>query len=143
MTDPSGKSSRRKRFTVDELFVDTRPQAVGVSSGLVMGLSEPRLARALVALHAAPQDDWTLARMASVAGMSRSAFAAAFRAVTGSTPAAYLTDWRLTVASALLRAGRPPKLVAAESGFSTASSLSRAFRLRFGVAPRAWLDAQR
>ncbi len=26
-----GGSSRRKRFTVDELFVDTRPQAVGVS----------------------------------------------------------------------------------------------------------------
>ena len=26
-----GRSGRRKRFTVDELFVDTRPQAAGVS----------------------------------------------------------------------------------------------------------------
>lgn len=123
-------------------WVIDHPQAVGVSSGLVMGLSDPRLARALVALHAAPQDDWTLARMAAVAGMSRSAFAEAFKAVTGTTPAAYLTDWRLTVASTLLRAGQPQKLVAAELGFSTASSLSRAFKQRFEASPRAWLAAQ-
>jgi AraC-like DNA-binding protein len=55
-------------------------------------------------------------------------------------PAAYLTDWRLTVATSLLRHGRPQKLVAAELGFSTGSSLSRAFKQRFGVAPRAWLE---
>ncbi len=120
-------------------WVIDHPQAVGVSSGLVMGLSDPRLARALVALHAAPQEDWSLARMAGVAGMSRSAFAEAFRSATGTTPAAYLSDWRLTLASSLLRAGRPQKLVAAELGFSTASSLSRAFRQRFGAGPRQWL----
>jgi AraC-like DNA-binding protein len=107
-----------------------------------MGLSDPRLARALVALHAAPQDDWTLARMAAKAGMSRSAFAEAFKSVTDTTPAAYLTDWRLTVASTLLRAGKPQKLVAAELGFSSGSSLSRAFRQRFGAAPREWMARQ-
>ena len=120
-------------------WVIDHPQAVGVSSGLVMGLSDSRLARALVALHASPQEDWTLARMAAAAGMSRSAFAESFKSVTGTTPSAYLTDWRLTVASTLLRAGQPQKLVAAELGFSTASSLSRAFKQRFGAAPRAWL----
>ena len=115
------------------------PQAAGVSSGLMMGLNDPRLARALVALHATPEKDWSLARMATLAGMSRSAFAEQFRNVTGTTPAAYLTDWRLTVAASLLRAGRPQKWVAAELGFATVSSLSRAFRRRFGAGPREWL----
>jgi AraC-like DNA-binding protein len=120
-------------------WVIDHPQAVGVNSGLLMGLSDPRLARALVALHEEPQNDWSLTRMAATAGMSRSAFADAFKSVTGTTPAAYLTDWRLTVASSLLRAGRPQKLVATESGFSNASSLSRAFKQRFGAGPREWL----
>lgn len=123
-------------------WVIDHPQAVGVTSGLVMGLSDARLARALVALHAAPQDDWTLSRMAAVAGMSRSAFAESFRSVTGTTPAAYLTDWRLTVASTMLCAGQPQKLVAAELGFSSGSSLSRAFRQRFGTSPRAWMASR-
>lgn len=122
-------------------WVVDHPQAAGVSSGLLMGLSDTRLARALVALHASPQGDWSLARMAAVAGMSRSAFAESFKAITGTTPAAYLTDWRLTVASSLLRAGRPQKLVAAELGFATASSLSRAFKQRFAASPRQWLAA--
>lgn len=123
-------------------WVIDHPEAVGVTSGLVMGLHDPRLARALVALHEAPQDDWSLARMAAVAGMSRSAFADVFRRATGTTPAAYLTDWRLALASSALRAGRPQKLVAAELGFSTGSSLSRAFRQRYGCSPSAWLASR-
>lgn len=123
-------------------WVIDHPTEVGVSSGLVMGLSDPRLARTLVALHASPQEDWSLARMASVAGMSRSAFSEVFKAVTGSTPSAYLTDWRLTVASSLLRRGHPQKLVAAELGFATASSLSRAFKQQYAVSPREWLAGQ-
>lgn len=121
-------------------WIVDHPQAAGVSGGLMMGLHDSRLARALVALHATPQDDWSLARMAHEAGMSRSAFAEAFRAATGFTPAAYLTDWRLTLASAALRAGQPQKLVAADLGFSNGSSLSRAFKQRFGRSPRAWLN---
>jgi AraC-like DNA-binding protein len=124
-------------------WIIDHPQDIGVSSGLVMGLSDPRLARALVALHAAPQDDWTISRMATIAGMSRSAFADAFKTVTGTTPSAYLTDWRLTVASTLLRGGQAQKLVAAELGFSTSSSLSRAFKQRYGEAPREWLAERR
>ncbi len=137
------------RLLVDRLFevvliqllrwIVDHPQEAGVQGGLMAGLHDQRLARALVALHAAPQDDWSLARMAQEAGMSRSAFAEAFRAATGFTPAAYLTDWRLALASAALRAGRSQKLVAAELGFSNGSSLSRAFKQRYGSSPRTWL----
>jgi AraC-like DNA-binding protein len=120
-------------------WVIDHPQAAGVSGGLVMGLADPRLARVLVAMHRAPNEDWPLTRMAAVSGMSRSAFAEAFRAATGTTPSAYLTDWRLTLATSLLRAGRRQKLVAGDLGFSTASSLSRAFKQRLGASPRDWL----
>lgn len=90
-----------------------------------------------------PQEDWSLARMVSVAGMSRSAFAEAFKAATGTTPAAYLTDWRLTLATSMLRSGQPAKLIAAELGFASTSSLSKAFKQRFSVGPREWITAQR
>ncbi|MFJ3460127.1 helix-turn-helix transcriptional regulator [Achromobacter spanius] len=104
-------------------------------------------ARALVALHREPGEDWTLDRMASIAGMSRSAFAMAFKQATGTTPAQYLSDWRLTLAASMLHAGKPAKLTAAELGFATQASLSKAFRLRMEVSPRKWLaqvmDAER
>ncbi|MGC4028030.1 MAG: AraC family transcriptional regulator [Steroidobacteraceae bacterium] len=114
------------------------PARAGVGSGLIAGLSDARLARALVAMHRAPEEDWQLARMAAVAGMSRSAFAESFKTATGTTPAAYLTDWRLTLATSMLRAGEPVKLIAAELGFASTSSLSRAFRQRLGASPREW-----
>ncbi|MGB3289682.1 MAG: AraC family transcriptional regulator [Burkholderiaceae bacterium] len=120
-------------------WIVDHPAKVGVSSGLIMGLSDPRLAKSLVALHRAPHDDWTLERMAAVAGMSRSAFAATFKAATGTTPAAYLTDWRLTLATSMMRAGRPVKSIAAELGFAGSASLSKAFRQRMGMSPREWL----
>lgn len=123
-------------------WIIDHPHEAGVTRGLVAGLGDPRLARALVAVHRAPQEDWSLPRLAAEAGMSRSAFAVAFRDAVGTTPAAYVTDWRLTVASSLLRAGQPQKLVAAELGFATASSLSRAFKQSFGVSPRAWLECR-
>ncbi len=71
-------------------WVVDHPDAAGVSHGLMRGLSDARLARALVAMHQAPQDEWTLPRMAATAGMSRSAFAAVFKDVMQATPASYL-----------------------------------------------------
>ena len=78
--------------------------------------------------------------MAGIAGMSRSAFAAAFKSSTGTTPAAYLLDWKLSVASSMLRSGRSVKQVALDLGFADAPTLSRAFRRRLGVSSREWLS---
>jgi len=78
--------------------------------------------------------------MAGIAGMSRSAFAAAFKSSTGTTPAAYLLDWKLSVASSMLRSGRSVKQAALDLGFADAPTLSRAFRRRLGVSSREWLS---
>lgn len=116
------------------------PAEAGVQPGLVTGLSDPRLARALVALHEDPGAAWSLEAMAEQAGMSRSAFAAHFKAVLDQTPANYLADWRLTLAQARLRQGRPVKQIADELGYANASALSRLFSQRLGQSPRQWLD---
>ncbi len=118
------------------------PAEAGVQPGLITGLADPRLARALVALHEAPGEAWSLAAMAERAGMSRSAFAAHFKAVLAQTPAHYLADWRLTLAQSRLRQGRPVKQIADELGYASASALSRLFSQRLGRSPRQWLDGQ-
>ena len=115
------------------------PQEAGVSPGLITGLSDPRLARALVAMHDNPGQPWTLERMAVCAGMSRTAFANAFRERVGQTPADYLGNWRIALAQSRLREGRPIKLLAEELGYANPSALSRAFTGRMGMSPRLWL----
>ena len=118
------------------------PAALALPQGLMPGLSDERLSRALVAVHESPSTQWTLESMARQATMSRSAFAARFKEVVGRTPADYLTEWRLTIAQEQLRAGTPVSTVAAELGYASASAFSRTFAQRLGQAPRAWLALQ-
>lgn len=115
------------------------PAEAGLPSGLLAGLGDARLARALVAVHEQPGQPWTLDSLAARAGMSRSAFAAAFKAQVGQTPGDYLLHWRISLAQGLLRQGRPLKAVAEELGYAGAASLSRAFSQAVGCSPRAWL----
>jgi AraC-like DNA-binding protein len=115
---------------------------VGLGAGLLAGLAEPRLAKALVAVHEQPGAPWTLERMAQQAGQSRSAFASAFRLATGQTPAAYLADWRLALAEAGLREGQSLKALAADLGYGSGASLAKAFKQAHGRSPRDWLRGQ-
>ncbi len=116
------------------------PDEAGVRPGLIAGLAHPRLARALVAMHDAPGEAWTLQRMATCAGMSRTAFANTFREMVGQTPADYLGSWRIALAQGRLRAGRSIKIMAAELGYANPSALSRAFTAKVGMSPRDWLN---
>lgn len=117
------------------------PHEAGVRPGFLTGMADPRLARALVAMHEAPGEAWPLERMAGHAGMSRTAFANAFRETVGQTPADYLADWRMALARSRLRDGRPLKLLADELGYANPSALSRAFSAKVGLSPREWLKA--
>lgn len=118
------------------------PSEGALHLGLMVGLADPRIAKALVAMHEQPGNDWGLHDLAEVAGMSRSSFASRFKATVGQTPAAYLADWRMSLAQQRLKLGRPIKLLADELGYANPSALSRVFSQRVGMSPRDWKDAQ-
>ncbi|MEG1052516.1 MAG: AraC family transcriptional regulator [Janthinobacterium sp.] len=114
-----------------------------IEGGLLAGLSDPRLARALGAVHAHPAADWTIESMATTAGMSRARFADHFRATVGATPLDYLTRWRIMLAQQQLLAGQPMKLIAGQVGYESPSALARAFRRKMDYTPAEWLSRQR
>lgn len=106
--------------------------------GALAGLSDPRLSKALLALHDHPERVWPLETMAKLAGMSRARFAHHFREVLGQTPSDYLASWRMSVAQGLLRSGRPLKHVALDVGYGSTSAFSRVFERKVGQLPSVW-----
>lgn len=98
--------------------------------------ADPSIGRALGAIHADPNRDWTLGDLARVAGRSRSSFAAAFRERVGVPPIDYLLRWRMRLAAARLRRGREPvSAIAASLGYLSDSAFSATFRRIMGASP--------
>lgn len=95
-------------------------------AGLLNGLADARIARALVAVHRTPQAPWTIDALALEAGMSRTAFTERFRQTMNHTPGAYIAQLRLSVARRVVQTGQGLKRAAALAGFSSSSALSRA-----------------
>lgn len=116
--------------------------------GLLRGMADPGLARALTALHGNVRAAWTVAGLAAIAGMSRSAFAARFAEALGCGPIEYLARWRMALArdalsrDAMGRGGGALDRIAAEIGYESASAFSTAFRRREGVSPGRFARAR-
>jgi AraC-like DNA-binding protein len=105
-------------------------------AGLLNGMRDPILARVLRAMHADVRANWTVAGLAKIAGLSRSAFAARFGAVLGCGPIEYLARWRMALAKDALASGtKTLDRIADEIGYESASAFSTAFRKRLGVPP--------
>lgn len=106
---------------------------------LLAGFADLRIGRAVTAIHRHPERDWTIDTLARAAAMSRTRFAARFRALIGATPMAYLGAWRLQRAAVLLtRTNRGIADIAHSCGYRSAASFSRAFAERFGMTPRGF-----
>lgn len=103
--------------------------------GLLSGLSDARLARAIVAVHDAPGRGWTTGALADVAGLSPSRFSELFSAQMGESPMAYLRRWRLTLARQDLLRGDRVEAVARRYAYETPEGFNRAFRKVYGLAP--------
>lgn len=116
---------------------------MNISGCILTGLADERLSRAITAIHEHPEQAWTLETLAAQANMSRARFAHNFRQAVGTTALDYLTDWRLSVARTLMRAGTPVSSVAIQVGYQNAAAFSRTFSRRTGQSPRDWLQQYR
>ena len=111
--------------------------------GLLYALADPQLGKAIEAMHADPAHRWTLAELASRAGLSRSIFAQRFRERAGETPIGYLTRWRMMLARERLTAGREPlSTIARALGYQSDNAFNTAFRRVIGCAPRRYARAE-
>ncbi len=103
--------------------------------GLIAGLYDKRICKAIIAIHERPEFDWHIEDLADTAGLSRSQFMECFKTSVGQTPAQYLREWRLTLARQDLEKGERVKVVAPRYGYGSQEALSRAFSQRYHCSP--------
>lgn len=97
---------------------------------------DPRVTRALAWMEAGIDAPEPAVAIARAVGLSPRRLESLFRAALGTTPAAHALDLRLQAARRMLTDTRHPLAeVALRTGFSSPSTLSRAFRARFGQPP--------
>ena len=110
-----------------------------IVGGFASALADPRLEKALTAIHARPDRHWSLTTLAAHAGMSRSRFAHRFMQCVGLTPIAYLTQWRMIRARQLLaEPGLDMADIAERCGYRSVPAFGRRFIQMFGVGPGEW-----
>jgi AraC-like DNA-binding protein len=105
-------------------------------TGWLGALQDPRLGRVIAAIHRSPGADWSLESLASMAAMSRSAFAARFTSLVGEPAMQYVTRFRMEAARARLESGDMTVAAVAEQlGYRSEASFSRAFKRMLGCSP--------
>ena len=115
------------------LWLTTENAAHG---GWLAALADPRMARAIGAMHADPARRWALATLAGIAGMSRTVFAVRFHEVVGQTPHDYLTGWRMRLAADRLRRTRESIAgIGLSVGYESEAAFSAAFRRVTAFSP--------
>ena len=113
-------------------------------TGWLAGMRDPLVGRALSLLHHEPATAWTLERLGSEVGLSRSSLHERFVDFIGQPPMQYLTNWRMQLAAARLRDTESKVVdVALDVGYDSEAAFARAFKRTVGVSPGAWRRERR
>jgi AraC-like DNA-binding protein len=147
LTDPpplyhglSGANQRLPELLFTEvlrLYLHQRDDAE--LTGWLAALRDPVVGQALSLLHADPARDWTVAALASAVATSKTVLVDRFRALLGRPPIRYLTEWRLNLASGLLRTtDLGVAAIGAKVGYTSEEAFSRAFKRSLGRSPAHW-----
>lgn len=105
-------------------------------TGIRCAQQDKRVARAVAAIHEMPGFNWSLERLAEVAGLSRSAFSRRFAQAAGMSAIQYLTAWRMHVAFRQLQ-GQPVDIedTARAVGYLSPTAFQKAFKRVHGMTP--------
>ncbi|WP_158070106.1 AraC family transcriptional regulator [Motiliproteus sp. MSK22-1] len=107
-----------------------------IEKGVLAGLSDLRLARAITAMHRQPEQRWSVESLAAEAGMSRTAFNQHFRDTVGCPPGEYLSQWRMRLACRMLETNKLSiSQIVDQLGYLSETAFFRAFRRQIGVSP--------
>ena len=111
----------------------------GAEQPVWAGFADPRMARALTAIHQDPAYPWTLDALSGVAGLSRTAFATHFTRYLSTTPLGYITQWRMQIARERLIESSDSIIEIAEGvGYQSEAAFGRVFKKHFDTAPATY-----
>lgn len=103
------------------------------------GLTTQSFKKVIDYIHNNFQEDFGLAELASLVGLSRRYFSELFKTSTGYSPFDYLLKFRLAQASRLLLTTKLPIFdVARRTGFSSSNNFCRAFRKHYFISPNKY-----
>lgn len=133
-----GSAAAVRRMS-EVIFIETVRNCANQSPSLAKlleALTDPKISRAILAMHRQTASPWTVETLASEAAMSRSRFAERFHDLVGCGPLTYLSEWRLQRAKDLLSDRRVSvQEVAGRIGYQSPAAFTRAFANMFGQSP--------
>ncbi len=130
------------------LFVETLRSYINAlpedQTGWLAGARDESVGKALALLHKEPAHPWTVPKLAHHVGLSRTRLAERFRFFLGTTPMAYLTDWRLKLGAEILQSSQHSVAQVADSvGYNSEAAFNRAFKRAFGCPPAKYRVSQK
>ena len=107
--------------------------------GWLGALGDDRIGPALLQIHREPTREWSVASLAELVAMSRSAFSARFTDLVGESAMQYVTRWRMHVAATwLCDSDTTAAEVGTKLGYNSEAAFSRAFKRVLGEPPGTW-----
>jgi len=137
-SQPGGEAVLGKVSEV--LFVETLRAYIAQlpvnQTGWLAGARDRQVGKALALMHRNPEHPWTIAALATEAGVSRSVLAERFLHHLSESPMAYLTRWRLQLAAQMLSStSYSVAQIAGEVGYESEAAFNRAFKREFEIPP--------
>ncbi|MFJ3001230.1 AraC family transcriptional regulator [Serratia liquefaciens] len=116
--------------------------ALGRGEGWFYAMADKNIGLALTSIHDQPGRKWRLDELASVAGMSRTAFTTRFRKLAGYSVNEYIRIWRFSLAIERMVANKEKiSQIAFDLGYESESAFSTAFKKSMGASPRSYIGS--